>query len=83
MYKNPKIKNVEIDYDRMELNEENAVEYGLHLGMNCFSTEKIEELAAMACEDIWPDIHYSDSECCLWGVLRRVLMKEGLKEWDV
>ena len=83
MYRNPKIKNVYIDYGRMELNEENAVEYGLQLGMNCFSMERVAELLAMAIEDVWPDIHYSDSECCLWGELRRVLMKEGLKEWDV
>lgn len=82
-YINKKIKNVSIDYNRMELNEENAVKYGLQFGMNCFSSEKVVELLAMACEDVWPDIHYSDSECCLWGELRRVLMKEGLKEWDV
>lgn len=79
MYENKKIKNVQIDYDKMV----NQPEYIIKGNRYYFSYEKVRELLAMACEDIYPNGHYGDVECCLWGDMRRILCKENLKEWDV
>ena len=79
MYENEKIKNVQIDYGRMI----NKPEYVIKGNEYYFSYEKVRELVAMACEDIYPNGHYGDVECCLWGEIRRILCKENLKEWDV
>ncbi len=76
MYKNDKIKNVQIDYARMS----NSPEYVWEGYEAFFPLEKVVELLAMACEDIYPDEHYGDAECCLWGELRSVLRKENLKK---
>lgn len=79
MYENKKIKNVQIDSSRMM----GKPEYILKGNEYYFSYEKVRELLAMACEDIWPDGHYGDIECCLWGEMRHILCYENLKEWDV
>ena len=78
-YINKKIKNVEIDYARMG-NEQGFVIRG---GNYYFSYEKVRELLAMACEDVYPNDHYGDAECCLWSSIRSILCYENLKEWDV
>ena len=77
MYENDKIKNVDINYYEM------GEQYVIRGDRYYFSYEKVKELLAMACEDIYPNGYYGDVECCLWGEMRRILCKEGLKEWDV
>ena len=74
-YNNPKIKNFKPDL-RMRDMEESNTRTGLQYRRNCFSLESIQEILAMACEDVTPDIHYSDSECCLWSAIRSVLRAE-------
>lgn len=76
MYENKKIKNVQIDYTKMV----NSPEYVIKGYETFFSFEKVRELLAMACEDIYPDGHYGDVECCLWEEMRRILRKENLKK---
>ena len=81
MYYNDKIKNVHIDYARMERERDGFIhddDYNYY-----FSFEKIRELLAMASEDIIPNGHYSDAECDVWSAMHSVLCNEGLKEWDV
>lgn len=78
MYKNKKIKNVQIDYGRME----DIPEYVMKDDQYFFSYEKVRELLAMACEDIYPDIHYGDVECCLWGEMRSILRNEGFTKTE-
>ena len=74
---NKKIRNVNIDYMRMA----NASEhYIIQDNEYFFPYEKIRELLAMACEDIYPDGGYGDAECCLWGDMREILRKENLKK---
>ena len=76
-YKNPKIKNYNVDA-RMRYFEALNKEFGLEYGMNCFSVQSIEEILAMACENIVPNGHYSDGECTLWEAMRRVLRHEKM-----
>ena len=79
MYENKKIKYTQIDSSRMM----NKPEYILKGNEYYFAYEKVKELLAMACEDIYPDGHYGDVECCLWEEMRRILCYENLKKWDV
>ena len=79
MYENKKIKNIEIDTIRMM----NKPEYIFKGNEYYFSYEKVRELLAMACENIVPNGHYGDVECCLWSEMKIILCKENLKEWDV
>ena len=79
MYKNSKIKNVQIDYVKMA----NTPEYVIRGGEVYFGPEKVRELLAMACEDVWPNGNYGDAECCLWGMIREVLCKENFKDWNL
>ena len=74
MYVNENIKNVQIDWIRMANSEELDVKDGEVF----FSYEKVRELLAMACEEVYPNGHYGDAECCLWGMMREVLRKENL-----
>ena len=74
-----RIKNVDLDYDELV----NTPAYIIKGDRYFFSYEKVKELLAMACEDVWPNGKYGDIECCLWGDVRRILCKENLKEWDV
>lgn len=76
-YKNPKIKNFDVDL-RMRDFEEANTRYGLQYRMNCFSLQSVQEILAMACEDIVPNGEYSDSECCLWSAMREVLRAENV-----
>ena len=79
MYENKKIKNVKIEYSKMVGKPEYII-VGSEL---YFSVEKVRELLAMACEDIYPNGHYGDNECCLWENMRQILCKENLKEWNI
>ena len=75
-----KVKNVKIDYARMqEVHEDLDTErYGrLQLGVNCVELHKAGELLAMAMENIYPDGSYSDYECCVWEEFRRVIRAEN------
>lgn len=75
VFENKKIKNVKIDYAKMDGSGEYVVkDYAVF-----FSSEKVRELLAMACEDVWPDGHYGDAECEVWSIMREVLRKENLK----
>lgn len=77
MYENDKIKNVQIDYGSMM-----PAEYIIKDDKYYFSYEKVRELLAMACEDIYPNLHYGDVECCLWGEMRSILRKEGFTKTE-
>ena len=79
MYENDKIKNVKIDYSKMV----NTPAYIYRGNQLFFSYEKVKELLAMACEDITPNGHYGDDECCLWSEMRQILCYENLKDWNV
>ena len=78
MYENDKIKNVQIAYDKM-VNTAGLIVRGNEY---FFSYEKVRELLAMACEDIYPNGHYGDVECCLWGEMRSILRKEGFTKTE-
>lgn len=78
MYKpNNKIKNVNIDYRLMEFRETDK-EHPAKFGVTAVSLHKVEELLAMAAENIVPDGNYSDFECCVWESMRKVLYAESL-----
>lgn len=38
-----------------------------------FSMAEIEDVLELIATKQWPDIHFSDNECCLWSLIRRKL----------
>ena len=40
--------------------------------------ERMEQLLTMACNDKCPNAEFSDFECNVWEMFKRVLRKEGL-----
>ena len=38
-----------------------------------FSMEEIEDVLELIVSKQWPDIKFSDNECCLWGLIMRKL----------
>ena len=73
---NKKIKNINIDYPRMNEAENRRAEYGV----TAITANKAEELLAMAAEGVTPDGSYSDYEVSVWEVFTRVLREEGLSK---
>ena len=76
---NEQIKNIQIDRSRL-VNKPGCIIRG---NETYFSYEKVRELLAMACEDIYPNGRYSDTECCMWGDMRSILCYENLKDWNL
>ena len=65
-YRNPKIKKVSIDYNRMDLDEDRLDGPKADYGVTAIGYHKAMELLAMAMEGIVPNGHYSDFECQIW-----------------
>lgn len=38
-----------------------------------FSMAEIEDVLELIATRQWPDVHFSDNECCLWSLIRRKL----------
>ena len=76
--KTDKIRNIDLNHDELV----NTPAYTTRGNRYYFAYEKVKELLAMACEDIYPDGDYGDVECCLWSEMRRILYKENLKELE-
>ena len=75
MYKpNKKIKNININYSRMNEAEAQRAEYGV----TAITAQKAEELLAMAAENITPGGSYSDYEVSVWETFRAVLRAENM-----
>ncbi len=38
-----------------------------------FSIAEIEDVLELIATKQWPDVHFSDDECCLWSLIRNKL----------
>lgn len=38
-----------------------------------FSMAEIEDVLELIATEQWPDVHFSDNECCLWSLIKRKL----------
>lgn len=79
-YRNPKIKKVLIDYDRMDRQENRLDGPKADYGVTAIGYHKAMELLAMAMEGIVPNGHYSDFELQIWSGYRQVLYHEGVED---
>lgn len=78
-YRNPKIKKVTIDYNRMDLDEDRLDGPKADYGVTAIGYHKAMELLAMAMEGIVPNGHYSDFECQIWSGFKMILYHEGVE----
>ncbi len=56
--------NRKANYD----NKRNVLQNG-----TTFSLEEIEDILELIITGQWPDMKFSDNECCLWGLIMRKL----------
>ena len=79
-YRNPKIKKVLIDYDRMDRQENRLDGPEADYGVTAIGYHKAMELLAMAMEGIVPNGHYGDFELEVWSGFKDILYKEGVED---
>ena len=80
-YRNPKIKNVVIDYNSMDRYEDRcSKEHKADYGVSAIGYNKAMELLAMAMEGIVPNGTYSDMEVEVWSGFKTILYHEGVKD---